>query len=703
MQLKDVRGISIKWVVLAAIVSITTAFSGMVGWNILQSWSVYRAAQEQQQFDLGANRFVKGLYEILLERLASNNALQASEAASALTVSAIDAHRKIVRENFDVGLTSLEQREFPEKPRLLSVLRSSVQRADDYRRRSDEAIRLPRERRDSELVKTFVPTITEMVNASLKLWFYALYSIAKNDATLAHLATIKEIGWRMREFSGLERSIVASAIASGTALQPDQLSVIAGHRARVSVLWAQLQNLTVDPASDVGIKAAMREAEEKYFRGFEPLSDQMRKVTAAGEKYPMTADQWVETTNPQIGSLLEVLYAAGKAGEALTASALDRATRDLIIEVAIFIGGVLFGGICGWAVVARVTTPLSQLASALSELSRGKFDVLLPGTERADEIGTMARAVETFKVKSSEEARKEIEEQAARERAVIEQRRADMHKFADEFEVAVGSIAAGVSSAATELASSAEVLTKSADSATQATTMVATASKEAAGNVQSMASATEEMSSSTNEISRQVQTSSKIADDAVRQAAKTDHRIGELSRAADRIGDVVKLITAIAEQTNLLALNATIEAARAGEAGKGFAVVASEVKQLAAQTAKATSDISDQIHNMQIATSDSVTAIKEIGGTIDRISEISSTIAAAVVQQGAATQEITRSVQRASVGTNQVTTSISEVEQAARENGSAAANVLACAKSLADESNRLDTEMGRFLARVRAA
>src|SRR5690348_12637663 len=146
MQLNGVRGISIKWVVLAAIMSVTTALSGMVGWNILQSWSVHRAAQEQQQFDLGANRFIKGLYEILLERLALNNALQAPEAASALTVSAIEAHRRIVRENFDVGLASLEQRDIPEKPRLLSVLKSSMQRADDYRRRADEAIRSPKER-----------------------------------------------------------------------------------------------------------------------------------------------------------------------------------------------------------------------------------------------------------------------------------------------------------------------------------------------------------------------------------------------------------------------------------------------------------------------------------------------------------------------------------------------------------------------------
>ena len=150
----------------------------------------------------------------------ANNALQAPGAASASTASAIEAHRKTVSENFDFGLASLEQREFPEKQRLVSALKSSLRMADDYRKRSDEAIRLPRERRDSDLVKTFVPVMTEMVNASLKLWFHALYSVAKNDPQLARLATIKEIGWRMREFSGLERSIVSSAIASGTALGP---------------------------------------------------------------------------------------------------------------------------------------------------------------------------------------------------------------------------------------------------------------------------------------------------------------------------------------------------------------------------------------------------------------------------------------------------------------------------------------------------
>ena len=176
-----------------------------------------------------------------------------------------------------------------------------------------------------------------------------------------------------------------------------------------------------------------------------------------------------------------------------------------------------------------------------------------------------------------------------------------------------------------------------------------------------------------------------------------------MSGAASRIGDVVKMITAIAEQTNLLALNATIEAARAGEAGRGFAVVASEVKALASQTAKATDEIGTQIAAMQTATQDSVGAIKEIGGTIGRISEIAATIAAAVEEQGAATKEIARNVQQAAQGTTQVATNITDVNRGAAETGAASSQVLTSARSLASESNRLKLEMTKFLETVRAA
>jgi uncharacterized protein YoxC len=195
---------------------------------------------------------------------------------------------------------------------------------------------------------------------------------------------------------------------------------------------------------------------------------------------------------------------------------------------------------------------------------------------------------------------------------------------------------------------------------------VAAASDEASANVQSVASATEELTSSVTEISRQVQESARIAGDAVEQARHTNQRVGELSQAASRIGDVIELINSIAGQTNLLALNATIEAARAGDAGRGFAVVASEVKALAQQTAKATEEIHQQISAVQTATKESVGAIRQISDTIERLSEISSVIAAAIEEQGAATQEIARNVQQAAHGTQQVSTNITDVPRPVR-------------------------------------
>ena len=282
-------------------------------------------------------------------------------------------------------------------------------------------------------------------------------------------------------------------------------------------------------------------------------------------------------------------------------------------------------------------------------------------------------------------------------------KRAMLDGLATSFRDTVGPIVDTVSTTSAGLETAAAKLTKAAATAQQRAGAVASASDKASTNVQTVASATEEMSASVGEIARQVQESSRIAAEAVAQAQKTDVGITKLSQAASRIGDVTQLITTIAEQTNLLALNATIEAARAGEAGKGFAVVAQEVKQLAAQTAKATSEISGQIAEIQAATQESVVAIKEIGGTIARIAEIATTIAAAVEEQGAATHDIARNVQNAAAGTTEVAKNIGDVNREAAETGSASAQVLGSAKSLAGGSGRLKDEMEKFLARLRAA
>jgi methyl-accepting chemotaxis protein len=421
-----------------------------------------------------------------------------------------------------------------------------------------------------------------------------------------------------------------------------------------------------------------------------------------------------ETTKRKRGDLLGIQTSTDKT--------IDKGET---IEIMLAVGALVLGLMLAFLIARSIVKPVLGLTVGMRELASGNFSVVLPGIERKDEVGDMARAVETFKVKAADKAREEAAERQAEEsrradesRAVAERevadkakaearlvadRKAAMHKLADDFEAAVGGIVETVSQASNELEAAAGTLTKTAETTQELSTTVASASEQASGNVQSVATSTEELTGSVNEISRQVAQSTTIAEQAVKQAQTTDARINALSQAATRIGDVVKLITAIAEQTNLLALNATIEAARAGEAGKGFAVVAQEVKALAAQTANATDEIASQISGMQNETAAAVTAIKEIGGTISHISEITSTISAAVEEQGAATSEIARNVSEAARGTEQVASTIGKVNQGAGETGSASSQVLASARQLAGESNRLKIEVDKFLATVRAA
>jgi methyl-accepting chemotaxis protein len=390
-------------------------------------------------------------------------------------------------------------------------------------------------------------------------------------------------------------------------------------------------------------------------------------------------------------------------GNAQFISSIDASFWSMVRTASIVIAVLMMLSIAiAWTITGSVVKPLAVLKRRMASLSIGELEAPVANTDRKDEIGEMARTVGVFRDAMIETNRLR-EEQAAIEGRQAARRKSEMNRLADQFERDIGEIIVLVSSAATQLEGSATTLNQTADTVQSVSHHAADASSSASTNVHSVAAACEELASSVAEISRQVDASSRVANEAVDRTQKTDGRISQLSQSAAEIGDVLNLIRNIAEQTNLLALNATIEAARAGEAGRGFAVVAAEVKSLAEQTANATGKISQQIADVQSATQDSVVAIKEIGTTIGRISEISSSIASAVEEQSAATQEISQNVQRAAEGTSQGAANIAHVQRGITETRTASSQVLSAAQSLSTESNRLKREVGKFMDSVRAA
>ncbi|MBL8670186.1 MAG: HAMP domain-containing protein [Alphaproteobacteria bacterium] len=497
------------------------------------------------------------------------------------------------------------------------------------------------------------------------------------------------------------RGDVLAGLRAGNQASPQQRDAIArdlrAHAQEFREAIEDNRKLALSPEIISAI-SALEPRLEAYIKEAEGIvATAFAEGAAAEARYPafQRAFTELEEANGDVGDLMTEVASRTEA-EAV-------AGADLLLALILVLAGVscAVAAVVAVAIVLSITRPIRRLQGAMEGIAHGDRSVVVDDVERGDELGAMARTVAVFK-RNAEDLAQLTAEQEERKRQADAERARMLRALADELEAGVGEVVGTVSGAALQLRAAAQALSVTAEQTSTQTTVVANATEVAAGNVDTVAAASEELSASIGEIGKQVAKSSAIAEEAVAEADRTNASVESLAQAAEKIGTVVKLINDIAGQTNLLALNATIEAARAGEAGKGFAVVASEVKSLASQTARATEDIAAQVGAIQVSTRDAVGAIKGIGATIRSIHEIGASIASAVEQQGAATQEIARNVQLASGSMQEVSGNLSGVTGAAADTGQSAARVLSASRDLSRDAESLRDQVQKFLARIRS-
>jgi len=433
--------------------------------------------------------------------------------------------------------------------------------------------------------------------------------------------------------------------------------------------------------------------------------DALRKTAydggLAGKLGDVTPDAWWQAATDRIDLLKGVEEQVGaelmRRAEAVRAAAAG--TFRLIAAAAALLLGASVAASA--AMIRGITRPLHALNGAMRALAGGALSTDIPALDRRDEVGEMAQAVAVFRENARVRARLEEEQRADQE---AKERRAEaLQLMVRAFDRDVTGMLTNVHVSAARMREVAQGMSESAVEGSRRAVTVAAAAEQASVNVHTVASASEELSATIADIAHQVEDSQRIAMQAVAEAERTDATVTSLVDTAQRVGEVVQLINDIASQTNLLALNATIEAARAGEAGKGFAVVASEVKNLAAQTARATEDISEQINRMHAVSDEAAAAIRSIAEVIRRMNAIGLTVSAGIEQQGAATAEIARNVSQAAEGTGEVTTSIIAVKDVAQRTGKASGEVLEASGSLSRQAELLGSKVERFLADIRQA
>lgn len=666
-----------------------------------ETWDRLKTASRISQIaDASADLF-KAMHNLRTDRSTTNRLLNATEPMDAEIEKYLRGLRDTEMPAMARALELLPTISFPQSSTLVPELARLHKLLSEQQKQFWEEVTKPKDQRRAGLPKEYMETTQGLLETLDKLSNVLAATVNHQDAAIDQLLSIKQTAWLLRNTGGEASLVISTGLAAGK-ITPEARQSYIQYVGGAAAMWKALELSTSGMQLPPALVAAMATVKTAYFDPqYLALRDRLADTLVKGEKAEMTANQWSPLT---VGRLAGAVAVAESALDAAKIHALQQhssAQRALILQLALL---ALAIGLAVGAVMLvnrRVIHPLNNIRDAMLKVAGGDLAVDSGYLDRKDEIGALAGALETFKQQATEKLNIETQERernvgaAARQRAV--------ESYVGEFEGAVRKTLGELSEASGEMRKTSGDLSAVSRQTNDRVEVAGKASNDASMSVDSVAAAAEELSASINDISQQAAHAAGIASRAVNQARETDGTVQGLAQSAGRIGEVVGLINTIAAQTNLLALNATIEAARAGEAGRGFAVVASEVKSLASQTAKATEEISEQIADIQKVAGDAINAIQAIGGIIGEVNEVATAIAAAVQEQGAATQEITRSTQYAAQGTKNVSDNITGVKADADAAAGAAENVRQASETLETQSRQLGQQVSDFLGKIRAA
>ena len=685
-------------------VILTTAFCVVVGFS-LNAWDAWGRLQQTSRIavitDASANMF-KAMHNLRTDRSTTNRLLLGAAPMDSDIEKYLRSLRDAEMPSMGNALGLLGKIEFAQQATLVPEFDRLFKQLQAHQKEFWEAMTQPKEApRRTALAKEYMETTQGLLTTLDKLSGTLAANVNHQDPVIDQLLAIKQIAWLLRNTAGEASLLISNGLGAGK-LPPEARLTHTKFSGGADAAWNALELTAAGMQMPPALSSAMTATKKAYFEpDYLALRERLLTALIAGEKAELTANGWSPVTVGRLSAAVGVAEAALDAARDHTVVQYSTAQRALIMQLVLLAAALALTLGALMLVTRRVIKPLHIMSDAMLKVAAGDLSVDTGYATRKDEIGALAGALETFKHQAEDKVRIEAQERERNAGAMARQKA--IESYVGEFENMVRQTLDQLGHASGQTRTTSDGLSTVSRQTNARVQVAEKASSEASMSVETVAAASEQLSASINDISQQAAHAAGIASRAVSQARETDGTVQGLATSAARIGEVIGLINSIAAQTNLLALNATIEAARAGDAGRGFAVVASEVKSLASQTAKATEEISEQISEIQKVAGDAIDAIKGIGGIIGEVNEVATAIAAAVQQQGAATQEITRSTQYAAQGTKNVSDNIVGVKADADAAAAAADDVKSASETLETQSQQLGHQVTDFLGKIRAA